>query len=135
MKQISNTGNFKYTDIICFEPGIASRDGGHIYMNVSGTLRSNPGDNAMTVVCIEGNGSRPSHKGDGYRVSGVMYTLNSTEVHAVCYGISSYHSNCMKSNNPHSGFYEADTSRTLDFNGGNPTCNQGGIMVVELYST
>ena len=57
-------------DIICFEPGIASRDGGHIYMNVSGTLRSNHGDNAMTIVCIEGNGSRPSHKGNGYHVGG-----------------------------------------------------------------
>ena len=48
-----------------------------------------------------------------------------------CYGISSYDSNSMKSSNPHSGIYEADTSRTLDANGGNPTCNQGGIAVVE----
>ena len=37
----------------------------------------------------------------------------------------------MKSNNPHSGIYEADTSRTLDGNGGNPSCNQGGMAVVE----
>ena len=36
----------------------------------------------------------------------------------------------MKSANPHSGIYEADTSRTLDNNGGNPACNQGGIAVV-----
>ena len=50
---------------------------------------------------------------------------------AVCYGISSYDSNSMKSSNPHSGVYEADTSRTLDLNGGNPSCNQGGIAVVE----
>ena len=50
---------------------------------------------------------------------------------SVCYGISSYDSNSMKSSNPHSGIYEADTSRTLDANGGNPTCNQGGIAVVE----
>ena len=32
---------------------------------------------------------------------------------AVCYGISAYDSNAMKSPNPHSGVYEADTSRTL----------------------
>ena len=51
--------------------------------------------------------------------------------HTVCYGISSYDSNAMKSSNPHSGVYEADTSRTLDLNGGNPACNQGGIAVVE----
>ena len=50
---------------------------------------------------------------------------------AVCYGISSYDSNSMSSGNPHSGIYEADTSRTLDLNGGNPSCNQGGIAVVE----
>ncbi len=47
------------------------------------------------------------------------------------YGICSKDSNAMKSANPNSGFYEADTSRTLDGNGGNPTCNQGGIAVVE----
>lgn len=37
----------------------------------------------------------------------------------------------MKSSNPKSGVYVADTSRTLDLNGGNPACNQGGICVVE----
>ena len=37
------------------------------------------------VVAIEGNGSRPSHKGDGINTSGVQYTLNTTEVHAVGY--------------------------------------------------
>lgn len=47
------------------------------------------------------------------------------------YGICSYGSNSMKSDNPHSGIYEADTARTLDLNGGNPACNQGGICVVE----
>lgn len=36
----------------------------------------------------------------------------------------------MKSSNPHSGVYEAATSRTLDLNGGNPACHQGGIAVV-----
>ena len=50
---------------------------------------------------------------------------------ATAYGISSYNSNAMKSSNPHSGIYEADTSRTLDLNGGNPSCNQGGICIVE----
>ena len=47
------------------------------------------------------------------------------------YGICAYESNSMKSNNPHSGIYKADTSRTLDLNGGNPACNQGGIAIVE----
>jgi len=46
------------------------------------------------------------------------------------YGISSYESNAMKSPSPTAGIYEADTARTLDANGGNPGCNQGGIAVV-----
>lgn len=41
----------------------------------------------------------------------------------------------MKSSNPHSGFYEADTARCLDGNGGNPTCNQGGMAVVSLQGS
>ena len=50
------------------------------------------------------------------------------------FGISSKDSNAMKSDNPHSGIYEAETARTLDGNGGNPSCNQGGIAVVAIQS-
>ncbi|MBR2258195.1 MAG: DNA cytosine methyltransferase [Blautia sp.] len=46
------------------------------------------------------------------------------------FGVCSKSSHAMLSVNPHSGFYEAKTSRTLDQAGGNPTCNQGGICVV-----
>lgn len=28
---------------------------------------------------------------------------------------------------------EAKTSRTLDLNGGNPACNQGGMIIVEVH--
>ena len=91
-----------------------------------GKVSDSGSESRPDIVCLEGNGSRPSHKCDGYRVGGVMYTLNTTEVHAICYGIGSYDSNAMKSSNPHSGIYEADTTRTLDLNGGNPACNQGG---------
>ena len=48
-----------------------------------------------------------------------------------CYGVCSKASHSMMSDNPHSGFYEAEISRTLDRSGGDPTCNQGGICVVE----
>ena len=41
----------------------------------------------------------------------------------------------MKSDNPNSGFYEADTSRTIDGNGGNPSCNQGGMAVVAVQGS
>ena len=50
---------------------------------------------------------------------------------AVVYGLCSDGSNSMKSPNPHSGCYEADTTRTLDNNGGNPACNQGGMIIVD----
>lgn len=138
-------------------------------MDKSVTLRANMGDNQPAVcIALEGNGSRPSHRGGGYSEDGGMFTLNTIEKHgvcyaidqqggkgganwlkdkmcticsdshgtphAVCYGISAYESNAMKSNNPHSGIYEANTSRTLDLNGGNPACNQGGMLIVERKS-
>lgn len=53
----------------------------------------------------------------------------------VVYGISAYESNAMKSPNPHSGIYEADTARTIDANGGNPACNQGGMVIVSPEKT
>lgn len=46
------------------------------------------------------------------------------------YGICSDGSNSMKSDNPNSGIYEANTARTLDGNGGNPGCHQGGMAIV-----
>ena len=46
------------------------------------------------------------------------------------FGVCSKQSHAMLSDNPHSGFYEAETSRTLDQGGGNPACNQGGICIV-----
>lgn len=39
------------------------------------------------LYCIEGNGSRESHRGDGYAESETMYTLNTIERHAVAYCI------------------------------------------------
>ena len=45
----------------------------------------NPSCNQGGIAVIEGNGSRPSHKGDGYKESEIMYTLNATEQHAVAF--------------------------------------------------
>ena len=42
-------------------------------------------------------------------------TLNTGNDQTIfCYGISAYESNAMKSSNPHSGIYEAETARTLE---------------------
>lgn len=58
-------------------------------------------------------------------------TLVTGNMDAKVYGICSFDSNSMKSDNPESGIYEADSARTLDLNGGNPACNQGGMAVVQ----
>lgn len=42
------------TVCLSFEPGIASRDGGHVYDNIAGTLRAEPGDNRLaTCYCTD----------------------------------------------------------------------------------
>ncbi|MCC8013652.1 MAG: DNA (cytosine-5-)-methyltransferase [Eubacterium sp.] len=48
---------------------------------------NHPESNQGGIAVIEGNGSRPSHHGNGYSVSDTMYTLNTVEQHAVAYGI------------------------------------------------
>ena len=47
------------------------------------------------------------------------------------FGIGAYNSKGMLSDNPSAGFYETDISRTIDCKGGNPTCNQGGMVICE----
>lgn len=46
-----------------------------------------PNRNQGGMVVVEGSGTRPSHNGDGYKESEVMYTLNTVEQHSVAYGI------------------------------------------------
>ena len=69
-------------------------------------------------------------------VSGTLQAKNTggyslSYINPVAFGISSAASNGMKSDNPKVGFYEAETSKTLDISGGNPSCNQGGVCVCE----
>lgn len=47
------------------------------------------------------------------------------------YGVCAKNSNAMMSDNPNSGFYEANSTRTIDTSGSNPSCNQGGMIVIE----
>ena len=206
------------TAVLTFEPGIASREGGHIYEDVSGTLRAKPGDNQLAVCYeVEMEVAKRKYEVDIERLKELLRshkTMSNKEIaerldqpltlvehwfradkyFAIpqpeiwmqlkallgietdefdrsimefefvggnydmrnriwggetaptltqgcddyllvpkCYGISSYDSNAMKSSNPHSGIYEAETSRTLDHNGNNPACNQGGIVVIENH--
>ncbi len=104
----------------------------------SATLSCNNDQTVFVPFC---KGYRAHYKGDvpTWKDGKVANTLNTfdvgesrcNELVVQAYGICSRDSNAMKSDNPHSGFYEAETSRTLDANGGNPGCNQGGIAVVE----
>ena len=108
--------------------GKAAGKGALIQKNLSATLGV-----SQDQYLFQPTGADPYNgdlTGDKSATLGVNCGL-STGRNAVAYGISSYESNAMKSSNPNSGVYEADTSRTLDLNGGNPACNQGGIAVVE----
>lgn len=51
------------------------------------TRGGNPACNqgGIAVVAIEGNGTRPSHKGSDYSEDGVSFTLNATEQHAAAF--------------------------------------------------
>ena len=101
--------------------------------------------NDQSVFVPFRKGTRPHNKDEGQKweqaeTANTLNTFDTGEnrcnelavkanVAPVAYGICSQASNAMQSDNPHSGIYEADTARTLDAGGGNPTCNQGGIAV------
>ena len=67
----------------------------------------------------------------GENIGNTLGARDYKQPQAVVYGMSSYDSNSMKSSNPHSGIYIANTTRTLDNNGGNPACNQGGMICLQ----
>ena len=128
-----------------------------VYENHSQDTRyTGPVDTAPTVSATYGmggnnqpfvvSGEQPSCNWDGQQTAPTLTAHNAggnqqmpDKNHFNCvlqaFGISSKDSNGMKSANPHVGFYHADTSRTLDANGGNPTCNQGGTIVIEGNGT
>lgn len=115
--------------------------GALIQDNQSATLGCNNDQTVFVPFC---KGTRPHSKTEGqeWKETDTANTLNTfdvgenrcNELAVKAYGICAKDSNSMKSDNPHSGIYEADTARTLDANGGNPGCNQGGMAVVEAYA-
>lgn len=71
-----------------------------------------------------------------YQPDGVYPTLTAMDngganSQAVLYALDSMYSNSMKSSNPHSGFHEETIAKTLQAGGVDPTCNQGGNVIVE----
>lgn len=116
--------------------------GALIQEDKSATLSCN---NDQTVFIPFCKGTRPHSKDEEqkWKAAETANTLNTfdtgetrcSELAVKAYGICSDASNSMRSDNPSSGIYEADTSRTLDGNGGNPSCNQGGMAVVALQGS
>jgi len=108
----------------------------------SATLSCNNDQTVFVPFC---KGTRPhsAEEAPAWKDGKVANTLNAfdvgesrcNELVVQAYGICSKDSNAMKSDNSHSGFYEAETSRTLDANGGNPGCNQGGIAIVAVQGS
>ena len=87
----------------------------------------NPWDVQSKHIQPESGKAEALYSGECRYGGGESYVMQEKTV----YGICSDGSNSMKSSNPHSGIYEADTTRTLDLNGGNPNCNQGGMVIVQ----
>ena len=192
--------------VIAFEPGATKRIGSHAWVDQSGTLRADMGDNQIAVavenhpndsrVKIRDDGkvqSLTSRKGTGggnvplvmkirsgcegggkgaliqenksatlscnndqtlfepcswdggqtvstltaHNAGGNQRMLDKNHFNCViqAYGICSKDSNAMKSTNPYSGIYEAETSRTLDGNGRDPGAIQSGYTVRRLTPT
>lgn len=102
------------------------------------TSRMGTGGNNVPLVMkirsgCEGGGKGPLIQTD--KSATLSCNNDQTLFEPKVYGICSKDSNAMKSDNPNSGFYEADTSRTIDGNGGNPSCNQGGMAVVAVQGS
>ena len=63
-------------ECITLEPGIAAREGGHIYEGVSGTLRANAGDNQMAVAYIGSFLPQKKAEAMGWSTEDVSCTLH-----------------------------------------------------------
>lgn len=96
-------------------------------------------DPTVSIPFVKGTRPHSAEEAPDWKAGEVANTLNTfdmgesrcNELAVKAYGICSKASHSMMSDNPHSGFYEAEVSRTLDGNGGNPTCAQGGMCICQ----
>jgi len=77
---------------------------------------------------VEGNGSRPSHHGNGYAESDVMYTLNTVDRHAVVYAIDRESYNCGQNFARNMGISDEGINSTLKATGPD-------VVAVPTYSS
>lgn len=112
--------------------------GAQIQDNKSATLGCN-NDQTVFVPFVKGTRPHSAQEAPYWKAGDVANTLNTfdmgesrcNELAVKAYGICSKASHAMLSDNPHSGFYEAKTARTLDQNGGRPDCAQGGVCICQ----
>lgn len=75
------------------------------------------------VICLQGGGATSSGQqgGDGWSFDGVTYTLNTVDIHGVCYGISR---SCLKGGEESNGGMPIgeDTMPTMTANGTGAVC-------------
>jgi len=111
--------------------------GALVQEDMSATLSCNNDQSVFVPAVFDGKQVTSKTNRSNPQPGDPCHTLaaGSADSAMVCYGICSDKSNSMLSDNPHSGIYQADTSRTIDANGGNPGCNQGGIAVVALQGS
>ena len=64
--------------------GKSAGKGTLVQTELSGISGVSQDQTLIEIFCLEGNGSRNSHRGDGYKESETMHTLNTVEQHAVC---------------------------------------------------
>ncbi|MCL1857684.1 MAG: DNA cytosine methyltransferase [Oscillospiraceae bacterium] len=88
----------------------------------------------LKIRCGQGKGGKGALVQDN--MSATLSTSNDQTVFVPkVYGICSKNSNSMKSANPHSGIYEAETARTLDTTIPDPNKNAGGMAVVSVQGS
>ena len=94
-------------------------------------MRADMGDNQLSVVYdARGNGAGVTANTLTGDHENRVADYTKLAVTPRVFGMASYNSNSMKSQNKHSGIYEAETSRTLDTSSPDPNKNAGGMMVV-----
>lgn len=120
------TGAADYTlRVRCGKPG--GGKGALIQENKAGTLATNNDQTLFQKICLNDQGE--SYMEISENVTGTLRAQMGGHQPIILDKPICYCVNSMKSPNPHSGIYEADTSRTLDCKGGNPACNQGGMVI------
>lgn len=139
-KRISLVADFGGTTApeILFEPKSLYGNTTQSREEGQGTTTDVEGSVGETIKCLNGWDVQSKHIQPENGIAEALYSGEcrggggeSYVMQSRVYGISSYNSNSMKSSNPHSGIYEAETTKTLDNNGENPACNQGGMAIVQ----